>query len=358
MPSLEEWRMRIAAPLTIRDADRSTLLSWTRSSGVKAGLAQRARIVLLAGEGVSNTEIAGQVGVSRPTVALWRDRYATGGLAALDDQPRSGRPCRVDEADIVVRTLEPPPDKLGVTHWSSRLLGRELGLSNVTVAKVWKKWDIQPWRTETFKFSTDPELDTKVRDVVGLYLNPPENAIVLCLDEKSQVQALDRTAPILPLRPRSAAAGHPRLRAPRHDHPVRRARGRHRQGHRRLLRAAPAPGVPALPQTGGQGLPAPRAASRAGQLRHPQAPRGARLAGPEPPRPVALHPHLRFLAEPRGDLLRDHHPASHPPRHLRFGEGPHRRHPPVHRRLERPLRTVRLDQAPGGDPRARETEEA
>ena len=201
MPSLKEWRMRIAAPLTIRDADRSTLLSWTRSSGVKAGLAQRARIVLLAGEGVSNTEIAGQVGVSRPTVALWRDRYATGGLAALDDQPRSGRPCRVDEADIVVRTLEPPPDKLGVTHWSSRLLGRELGLSNVTVAKVWKKWDIQPWRTETFKFSTDPELDTKVRDVVGLYLNPPENAIVLCLDEKSQVQALDRTAPILPMRP-------------------------------------------------------------------------------------------------------------------------------------------------------------
>src|SRR5512144_3047792 len=146
MEARKEWRMRIAAPLRIRDTDRPTLLSWTRSSGVKAGLAQRARIVLLAGEGVPNTEIAGRIGVSRPTVQLWRDRYATGGLAALDDQPRSGRPRRVDEARVGVRTLEPPPEKRGATHWSSRLLGRDLGLSNVTVAKIWKKWEIQLWR--------------------------------------------------------------------------------------------------------------------------------------------------------------------------------------------------------------------
>jgi transposase len=193
--------MRVAAPLEIRNGDRETLLSWTRSSAVKAGLARRARIVLLAAAGVPNTEIAQRVGVSRPTVNLWRDRYATGGVVALADEPRSGRPREVDEAEIVVRTLEPPPQRLGVTHWSSRLLGKELGVSNVTVARFWRKWDIQPWRTETFKFSTDPELDAKVRDIVGLYLNPPEKAIVLCLDEKSQVQALDRTAPILPLRP-------------------------------------------------------------------------------------------------------------------------------------------------------------
>jgi transposase len=193
--------MRVAAPLGIREKDRETLLSWTRSSSVRAGSAKRARIVLLAGEGVPNTQIAERVGVSRPTVNLWRDRYATGGLAALADQPRSGRPREVDEAEIVVRTLEPPPQRLGVTHWSSRLLGEELGISHVTVARFWRKWDIQPWRTETFKFSTDPELDAKVRDVVGLYVNPPDNAIVLCIDEKSRVQALDRTAPILPLRP-------------------------------------------------------------------------------------------------------------------------------------------------------------
>ncbi len=102
---------------------------------------------------------------------------------------------------MVVRTLEGPSDRLGVTHWSSRLLAAELRLSNVTVAKVWRKWKIQPWRSETFKFSTDPELEAKVRDVVGLYLAPPEKAVVVCVDEKSQIQALDRTAPMLPVRP-------------------------------------------------------------------------------------------------------------------------------------------------------------
>ena len=182
--------MPIAAPLQLRDNDEVTLRSWVRSSGLKAGLAQRARIVLLAEEGMSNTEIAERMGVSRPTVLHWRARYVQGGLRALQDLPRSGRPRRVDAAEIVVRTLEPPPARLGVTHWSSRLLARELGIGNATVARVWREWDIQPWRVETFKFSTDPELEAKVRDVVGLYLNPPEQAIVRCLDEKSQVQAL------------------------------------------------------------------------------------------------------------------------------------------------------------------------
>jgi transposase len=102
---------------------------------------------------------------------------------------------------IVLATLEPPPERLRVTHWSSRLLARHLGVSDFTVTTTWKKWGLQPWRSQTFKFSTDPELEAKIRDVVGLYLNPPDKAIVLCVDEKSQVQALDRTAPILPLRP-------------------------------------------------------------------------------------------------------------------------------------------------------------
>ncbi len=102
---------------------------------------------------------------------------------------------------IVLATLEPPPSGLGVTHWSSRLLAKEMGVSDFTISTTWKKWGLQPWRSETFKFSTDPQLEAKIRDVVGLYLNPPERAVVLCVDEKSQVQALDRTAPILPLRP-------------------------------------------------------------------------------------------------------------------------------------------------------------
>ncbi len=193
--------MPVAARLEVRGKDKATLRSWTRASGIRAGLAQRARIVLLAGEGRSNTEIATLVGASRPTVIHWRDRYAEGGLAALEDRARSGRPRRVDEAEVVATTLTAPPERLGVTHWSSRLLADELGIGNATVARIWRKWNLQPWRVETFKFSTDPELEAKIRDVVGLYLNPPEHAVVLCVDEKSQVQALNRTAPILPILP-------------------------------------------------------------------------------------------------------------------------------------------------------------
>jgi transposase len=134
-------------------------------------------------------------------VIKWRDRFVAHGLAGLEDEERSGRPKSVDDAAIITATLDPPPPRLGVTHWSSRLLGRHLGIGDATVARAWRKYGVKPWRRETFKFSTDPELEGKVRDVVGLYLNPPEKAVVLCVDEKSQIQALNRTAPILPLRP-------------------------------------------------------------------------------------------------------------------------------------------------------------
>jgi len=193
--------MSVAAPLVLRLGDAERLNSLRRSSTVEAGLAMRARIVLLAAEGVSNAEIARRVGVSRPTVVGWRQRYADSGISGLADLDRPGRPARIDHADIVVATLTKPPESLGVTHWSARLLAGQLGVSFASVARIWRKWDLQPWRVETFKFSTDPELDAKVRDVVGLYLNPPDQAIVLSIDEKSQIQALDRTAPVLPLRP-------------------------------------------------------------------------------------------------------------------------------------------------------------
>ena len=192
---------RPAPALTLRDGDRDELSRLVRSSTVKAGLAQRARIVLLAADGEANVAIAERVGVSRPTVIGWRNRYAADGLAGLEDDPRSGRPRTIDHAGIVAVTLAPPPKKYGVTHWSSRLLGRHLGISNGTIATAWREYGVQPWRVETFKFSTDPELVAKVTDVIGLYLAPPENAIVLCVDEKSQIQALDRTAPMLPMQP-------------------------------------------------------------------------------------------------------------------------------------------------------------
>ena len=185
----------------ISDEDRATLVSWTRSSSVRAGLALRARIVLAAADGEGTSAIARRLGVSRPTVIQWRNRYAEAGLAGLHDAPRSGRPKVIDDSAIIAATLEPPPSHLGITHWSTRLLARSLGVSDATVARAWRRYRVQPWRRETFKFSTDPELVAKVRDIVGLYLNPPTNAVVLCVDEKSQIQALDRTAPILPLRP-------------------------------------------------------------------------------------------------------------------------------------------------------------
>ena len=212
-----------AQPLGLRPGDRELLESWTRSSSIRAGLAQRARIVLLAADGVSNTEIASRVGVARQTVISWRERYAASGVQGLDDERRSGRPRTVDRAKILAATLTPPPAKLGITHWSSRLLADHLRVDASTVLRTWRHHRVQPWRAETFKFSTDPELVAKVTDVVGLYLHPPENAIVLSVDEKSQIQALDRTQKTLPMQPGKAGAADPRLRPARHHHVVRRA---------------------------------------------------------------------------------------------------------------------------------------
>ena len=190
-----------AEPLLLRDNDREELVVLTRSSSVGAGLAARARIVLLAAEGTPNVEIARLVGVSRPTVNAWRTRYAERGLPGLAEEKRSGRKRSIDQRRIVAETLRPPPASLGVTHWSSRLLANRLGTSHVTIAEAWKRYGVKPWKAETFRFSTDPELEAKVTDVIGLYLAPPENAIVLCCDEKSQIQALNRTQKTLPMQP-------------------------------------------------------------------------------------------------------------------------------------------------------------
>lgn len=189
-----------APALRLRDGDADQLRLWTRSTTIRAGLAQRARIVLMAAEGIANVRIAVQVGTTTTSVWKWRNRYVDAGLAGLVDASRAGRPKLVDDERIITATLTAPPKKYGVTHWSSRLLATHLQIGNATVARAWRKYGVQPWRSETFKFSTDPELVGKVTDVVGLYLAPPENAIVLCVDEKSQIQALDRTAPMLPMR--------------------------------------------------------------------------------------------------------------------------------------------------------------
>lgn len=196
---------RPAAALVLRDGDRERLERLQRDRTGAAGLAQRARIVLLSADGLRKAEIAEVTGTSRPKVDRWRQRYEVDGIKGLGDLPGRGRKRSLDHAEIVNRTLTPPPKKLGVTHWSSRLLAAELGISDYAVCAAWRGYGIKPWRSESFRFSTDPHLEAKVIDIVGLYLGThddlPDNAIVLCVDEKSQIQALDRTMPVLPMQP-------------------------------------------------------------------------------------------------------------------------------------------------------------
>ena len=181
------------------DAELERLL---RAPSTPQQIAFRAQIVRRAAAGASNTQIARDLGTSLPTVALWRASFAREGIAGLADRPRSGRPRTIDEATVqraIAKTLERPP--AGETHWSVRTLARELGLSATTVARIWREHRLKPHQTRTFKYSSDPELEAKVIDICGLYLDPPEGALVLCVDEKTQIQALDRTQPILPIRP-------------------------------------------------------------------------------------------------------------------------------------------------------------
>jgi transposase len=182
--------------------ERSQLESWARRRTSAQALAQRSRIVLLAAEGLKNAEIARRLGVHRGMVTKWRNRFAEHRLDGLTDEPRPGQPRKITDAkveEVIIKTLESTPRN--ATHWSTRSLAKEVGLNQTAVYRIWRAFGLQPHRQETWKLSRDPQFVAKVRDVVGLYLNPPERAVVLCVDEKSQIQALDRTAPILPMLP-------------------------------------------------------------------------------------------------------------------------------------------------------------
>ena len=198
-------RGRPLPPLALDGAERETLEQWTRRPKTAQALALRARIVLAGADGRSNTGVAAELRVCVDTVGKWRSRFLEQRLEGLLDQPRSGRPRMIDDADVervIALTLETTPKD--ATHWSTRSMARRSGLSHNTVSRIWRAFALQPHRTETFKLSADPLFIEKVRDVVGLYLNPPDRALVLCVDEKSQIQALDRTRPLLPLRPGQA----------------------------------------------------------------------------------------------------------------------------------------------------------
>ncbi|MGQ0717722.1 MAG: helix-turn-helix domain-containing protein [Pseudonocardiales bacterium] len=174
--------MAVAAPLTLHEGDRGRLEALARSTSVRASVAHRAQIVLMSAEGLANTEIARRTGASRPTVISWRNRYAAGGINALSDLPRAGRPVVVDELEVVATTLADggrPPAHLGVDHWSSRLLGKQLGISYATVARIWRRWGIQPQHVETFTFSADIKRQAQARDLSGLYFNLSQRAAAL-----------------------------------------------------------------------------------------------------------------------------------------------------------------------------------
>jgi transposase len=192
-----------AVPITLSAADRATLEGWTRRRKTAQALALRARSVLACAEpGATNGGVAGALGVSRPTVATWRRRFAARGPDGLLDEPRPGAPRRITDEQVeraVVTTLEASPPN--ATHWSTRGLAAATGLSQTAVVRIWHAFALQPHRAETFKLSRDPLFVDKVRDIVGLYMNPPERALVLCVDEKPSIQAVERTAPVLPMRP-------------------------------------------------------------------------------------------------------------------------------------------------------------
>jgi transposase len=192
----------IAVEVVLSEGEREQLESWARRGKSAQALAQRSRVVLAAAEGLKNTEISQRLSLDHATVRKWRSRFAKNGLDGLLDEPRPGRPRTISDArveEVIVKTLEATPKD--ATHWSTRSMAAEVGLSQTAVSRIWRAFGLQPHRSETWKLSKDPQFVAKVRDVVGLYLDPPERAVVLCVDEKSQIQALDRTAPILPMLP-------------------------------------------------------------------------------------------------------------------------------------------------------------
>jgi transposase len=195
--------MRIAPPVTLSESEKSQLLSWSRGRSTPQRVVLRSKIILMAAEGAQNKEIAEELHARPKTVTLWRGRFVVHRLDGISkDAPRPGRNPRISEKKIekiIDLTLRTKPH--GATHWSARTMAREVGVSHMTVSRIWNAHRLQPHRERSFKLSSDPEFNEKLTDVVGLYMNPPDKAVVMCMDEKPGIQALDRSQPMLPLRP-------------------------------------------------------------------------------------------------------------------------------------------------------------
>jgi transposase len=200
-------RGRPKPPLVLTDEERQTLERWSRRSKTAQALALRCKIVLACAAGATNKAVAERLGIWPQTVTKWRGRFVRDRLEGLSDEPRPGRPRSITDEQVeqvVAKTLEEPPSNHD-THWSTRSMARATGMSQTAISRIWRAFGLKPHLTETWKLSTDPQFIDKVRDIVGLYLDPPAAALVLCVDEKSQIQALDRTAPSLPMLPGTPA---------------------------------------------------------------------------------------------------------------------------------------------------------
>src|SRR5262245_571191 len=245
---MEYSMARQLAPLMLSDEERTELKALAGRRKTAQALALRARIVLACAEGSQNKEVAARLGVIETTVGKWRRRFVAQRLEGLRDEPRPGAPQTIDDARIeatIVKTLESLPKD--ATHWSSRGMAKESGLSVSSVQRIWRAFGLQPHRMETFTLSTDPDFVAKVRDVVGLYVSPPQHAVVLRVDEKSHLQALDRSQPMSPMRP-GQPARRSHVYAPRHDLALRGARHGDRQGYQQMLFPPPRRRVPQVPR--------------------------------------------------------------------------------------------------------------
>jgi transposase len=200
-------RGRPKTPLVLTDDERQTLERWSRRAKTSQALALRCKIVLACADGATNKAVAERLGIWPQTVTKWRGRFVRGRLEGLSDESRPGRPRTIADEQVeqvIVKTLEEPPPNHD-SHWSTRSMARATGMSQTAISRIWRAFGLKPHLQETWKLSTDPQFIDKVRDICGLYLDPPEAALVLCVDEKSQIQALDRTAPSLPLLPTTPA---------------------------------------------------------------------------------------------------------------------------------------------------------
>ena len=320
-------KLRLAI-VELTASDRAELESLASRRKTAQALALRARIVLGCASGKHNKDVAAGLGIDPVTVSKWRRRFLSDGLDGLRDEPRSGAPRTVDDARIeavITRTLESLPGD--ATHWSSRGMARASGLSVSTVQRIWRAFGLQPHREGTFKLSTDPDFVDKVRDIVGLYVTPPAHAIVLCVDEKSQIQALDRSQPLLPMRPGQIAKrthdytrhGTTSLFAALDiatGHVIGKCYPRHRAAEfRRFLDEIEA------------NVPASRRPPGHGQLCHPQDPDRPRLAGQAAPLACSLYPNQRLMDQSGRTLLctTDRAPdqARCPPQSRRAAQGHH-----------------------------------